>query len=251
MSALGGTLVLLRHGESITNAAGIFTGLLDVPLSVLGLKEAHRAADVLAAAHLNPAAVFASTLQRTVETARIVRHGLGSTCPVENDWRLNERNYGALTGQRKKAALAEYGEVLFESMRRSLNGTPPPMTSEQYREFRSSPMFQELPAEGLTPTESLADVVARVRPFLADQILPLIQQGQTVLVVAHGNSLRAICFALDGLSERAVGALNIPTGQPLAYYFTADGYPLNRGGTYLNPDAATSAAALVAAEGGT
>jgi 2,3-bisphosphoglycerate-dependent phosphoglycerate mutase len=244
MSADGGSLVLLRHGESTANAAGSFTGLLDVPLTDHGRRESLRAGALLRAVDFVPDAVLSSPLVRATETAAIVAAELGWTGTIEVDARLAERNYGAFTGRSKHELLAEIGPHEFHAARRSLHRAPPPMGDE---------LFAALAASGLatTRTESLADVVDRVGSLWSSCVRPLLLEGRDVLVVAHGNSLRALVAVIDALDAVSIEALNLPTGQPLLYRFAADGTPLERGGEYLDAEAAAAGIARVAAEGGT
>ena len=245
-----GVLVLLRHGESTANQAGIFSGLLDVPLTRHGTQQA-RAAGILLGEHgIFPDIAFTSTLQRAVRTAELVKSAVGKDYPTEPIWQLNERNYGALTGVTKTRARAELGEAEFSHFRRSLHGRPPAMSLRSWIALRRSPALRRLPAEAVRRSESLSDVVRRLQPVLTGQLLPAVRAGMSVLVVAHGNSLRALCACIDGLSERELEDLNLPTGQPLLYAAGPAGSLSPRGGTYLDPTA-PDAAATVAAEGGT
>lgn len=238
-------MVLVRHGQSQANADGLFTGLLDVPLTDTGREEAREAAMLLEAADLHPPVWFSSPLRRAVETVEIMRTVLQpGPVTVEVDWRLAERNYGALTGKSKAEVLATYGEDQFRTWRRSVHTAPPPMTAEQFATLGDVP-------EWLGRTESLAAVIARVGNLWRERIEPALQTGRDVLVVAHGNSLRALCTVLDRLGTDEVESLNIPTGHPLVYRMGEDGRPRVRGGVYLDPAAATVAAATIAREGGT
>lgn len=250
---MSGSLILLRHGESVTNASGTFTGLLDVPLSKRGEEEAVQAAALLCDADITPDVVFTSTLQRAIRTARIVIDELrlaerGVSDPAQL-WQLNERNYGELTGVRKAEALARLGPERFTAVRRSLDGLPGPMDDAMWEHLMRSPGAAAMPAAFLTRTESLREVVERVEPVWTTRIKPAVTDGLTVLVVAHGNSLRALSACIDGLSPEELVVLNLPTGHPLRYC-DVDGALRPRGGEYLDP-AATVAADRVAAEGGT
>lgn len=242
-----GVLVLLRHGESTANAAGIFTGALDVPLTARGVAEARRAGALLKDAELPIGTVLCSAMQRARETADIVAAALPGPLAVLEDWRLNERNYGALTGRSKAEVLREFGERQFLTWRRSVDVAPPPMTPLQRAGIaRTGPLHA-----GLGSTESLRDVVDRVRACYAERIRPAVAAGAGVLVVAHGNSLRALCVVLDRLSDESVRRLNLPTGQPLVYRFGSGEHPETPGGSYLDPATAIAAAAAIAREGGT
>ncbi|PYI65068.1 2,3-diphosphoglycerate-dependent phosphoglycerate mutase [Arthrobacter livingstonensis] len=246
-----GTLVLLRHGESVLNAAGRFTGLLDPPLTARGRCEAKDAARLLAEAGLLPTAIFSSTLVRATETADIVARTLGMAQQPVRLWKLNERNYGSLTGRSKAELRTEFGEDVLHCWRRTLYGTPPTMDQLALGKLRRSPALAGVPAGAVLASESLIAVSKRVGEVWLHVLRPLVLEGETVLCVGHGNSLRALCFLLDELSEAEVEALNIPTGQPLLYRFDGWALPFLRGGRYLNPLAARTAAEQVAAEGGT
>lgn len=270
-----GVLIVLRHGESTANAAGLFTGVLDAPLSEQGIREAHTATDLLNAAlpldvprvdvprvdvprvdvlphRAASVTLFTSTLARARQTAAIVAAGL--VCPLagcDADWRLNERNYGALTGRSKDDVRAEFGEAQFVAWRRSVAEAPPAMGDRLYDEFAGTALFRALPPAALTRTEALSDVITRVDAFLTERVAPLLARGETVLVVAHGNSLRALCAVIDGLDDRQIRDLNLPTGQPLVYRFDNRGHPAPVGGRYLDSVTALAAAITLANEGGT
>lgn len=247
-----GTLFLLRHGQSVLNAQDRFTGLLDPALSSIGEDEAARAGTMLASASFSPDIVYTSTLTRTRDTARIVLDVLGYPgVPVLAAWELNELSYGSLTGRPRSELLSELGPEVFHFWRRSYYGAPPPMSRAELSAIRRSQAFAGLPPEAIQPTESLCGVVKRVRIFWHQHLRPRIRAGEDVLVIGHGNSLRVLCLVLDGLSHAEVEALNIPTGHPLLYRFSPHLVPVVRCGVYLNPLAARTAAALVAAAGGT
>ncbi|WP_423920649.1 2,3-bisphosphoglycerate-dependent phosphoglycerate mutase [Frigoribacterium sp. 2-23] len=246
-----GTLMLLRHGESTANEAGTFTGLLDVPLTPRGERQASAAGRLLRSDHIRPDIVVTSTLRRAVRTAEILCEVLGTQVPTDAVWELNERNYGALTGMTKTDARHTLGDDAYVRLRRSRTGTPPPMSPQLLETLRSSAALHDLPEGALRPTEALSDVIDRVRPVLQDRLLPMVRAGRRVLVVAHGNSLRALCACIDGLTDPELEKLNLPTGQPLQYHLAATGALVPRGGAFLDPVAAQHAAALVAAEGGT
>ncbi|AOY73852.1 2,3-bisphosphoglycerate-dependent phosphoglycerate mutase (plasmid) [Arthrobacter sp. TES] len=247
-----GTLILLRHGQSVLNAQDRFTGLLNPSLSSIGEDEAARAGALLTSASFSPDTLYTSTLTRTRDTARIVLKVLDAPdVPVRAAWELNERSYGSLTGRARSEMLSELGPEVFRFWRRSYYGAPPPMSRTALGAIRRSRAFAGLPPEALLPTESLCGVVKRVRIFWHQHLRPRILAGENVLVIGHGNSLRALCLVLDRLSHAEVEELNIPTGHPLQYRFDPGLVPLVRGGEYLNPLAARTAAALVAAAGGT
>lgn len=238
------TLVLIRHGQSEANAGGLFTGLLDVGLTAAGRTEVARAADLLNAAGLWPAVWFSSPLQRARQTATILQGRLRRPPErIEFDWRLAERNYGALTGRTKASVLAEHGEAQFVAWRRSVDVAPPPLDPLHRSVLGATP-------DALGLTESLQDVIDRVSRAWHEELAPALQHSD-LLVIAHGNSLRALIAALDGLNDDEVRALNVPNAHPLVYRFGPDGRPVVRGGHYLDPPAAEAAAERIAREGGT
>jgi 2,3-bisphosphoglycerate-dependent phosphoglycerate mutase len=244
-----GTLVLLRHGQSTWNAENLFTGWVDVPLSELGEQEARRGGELLVETGLLPDVVHTSLLRRAISTANLAldvadRHWID----VRRSWRLNERHYGALQGKNKKQTLEEFGEEQFMLWRRSYDTPPPPIEPGSEFSQDTDPRYADL-GDDAPLTECLKDVVARLMPYWESAIVPDLRAGRTVLLAAHGNSLRALVKHLDGISDEAIAGLNIPTGIPLRYDFTPDLKPVTAGGTYLDPDAAKEAAAAVAAQG--
>ena len=246
-----GPLVLLRHGESEWNAKNLFTGWVDVDLTARGEDEARRGGELLSAAGLLPDVVHTSVLRRAIRTADISLDAADREwIPVRRSWRLNERHYGALRGKNKKQTLEEYGEEQFMLWRRSYDTPPPPLADHDEWSQAGDPRYADLPPELMPRTECLADVVARMLPYWYDAIVPDLRLGRTVLVAAHGNSLRALVKHLDGISDADIAALNIPTGIPLRYDLDpATLRPLQPGGAYLDPEAAATAAAAVAAQG--
>ena len=244
------TLVLLRHGQSEWNAKNLFTGWVDVGLTEAGVAEARRGGDLLTAAGALPTVVHTSVQRRAIKTAELAleaceRHWV----PVRRSWRLNERHYGALQGKDKKQTLEEFGEEQFMRWRRSYDTPPPPLADDDPYSQAGDLRYAGLPPELLPRTECLKDVLERLLPYWYDAIVPDLLVGQTVLVTAHGNSLRALVKHLDDISDDDIAALNIPTGIPLRYELDDDLRPLARGGEYLDPDAATAAAAAVANQG--
>jgi 2,3-bisphosphoglycerate-dependent phosphoglycerate mutase len=244
------TLVLLRHGESEWNKANLFTGWVDVPLSEKGREEAARGGQLLAEHGLLPDVLHTSVLKRAIGTAELaLAEADRQWIPVRRSWRLNERHYGALQGKDKAATLAEYGEEQFMLWRRSYSTPPPPI--EPGTEFAQDgdPRYACLPPEARPATECLADVVVRMLPYWYDAIVPDLLSGATVLVAAHGNSLRALVKHLDGMGDEEVVGLNIPTGVPLRYDLDEDLRPTTTGGQYLDPDAAAAAIEAVKNQG--
>jgi len=230
------TVVLLRHGESDWNAKNLFTGWVDVPLSEKGRAEAVHGGELLKEAGVLPDLLFTSLLRRAIMTANLAldaadRHWI----PVERNWRLNERHYGALQGKNKKEIREEYGEEQFMQWRRSYDVPPPPI--EVGSEF-SQDADVRYAGEPIPRTECLKDVLERALPFWEGTIVPAIRTGRTVMIAAHGNSLRAIVKHLDDISDDDIAGLNIPTGIPLVYELDEDTLrPVTTGGRYLDPDA--------------
>ncbi|MCV2490393.1 phosphoglyceromutase [Geodermatophilus sp. YIM 151500] len=243
-------MVLLRHGESEWNKANLFTGWVDVPLSEKGRAEATRGGALLAEQGLLPDVVHTSVLVRAISTAELALAEAGrSWIPVRRSWRLNERHYGALQGKDKAATLAEYGEEQFMVWRRSYDTPPPPIERGSEYDQDDDPRYAALPPEARPATECLADVVVRMLPYWYDAIVPDLRTGATVLVAAHGNSLRALVKHLDGMGDEEVVGLNIPTGVPLRYDLDADLRPVKTGGEYLDPEAAAAAIEAVKNQG--
>ena len=243
-------LVLLRHGESDWNAKNLFTGWVDVDLSEKGRAEALRGGELIASRSLLPDVLHTSVLVRAISTAEIAMHSADrSWIPVRRSWRLNERHYGALQGKDKKQTLEEFGEEQFMLWRRSYDTPPPPIADDDEFSQVGDPRYADLPPELMPRTECLADVVHRMLPYWYDWIVPDLRRGVTVAVVAHGNSLRALVKHLDGMSNEAVVALNIPTGVPLLYELDDAMRPLTVGGEYLDPAAAAAAIEAVRNQG--
>ena len=244
------TLVLLRHGESEWNAKNLFTGWVDVELSEKGVAEATRGGQLLTEHGLLPDVLHTSLLRRAITTAELALGAAGrSWIPVRRSWRLNERHYGALQGLDKAATLAEYGEEQFMTWRRSYATPPPPIEAGSEYSQDGDPRYASLPPEARPATECLADVVVRMLPYWYDAIVPDLRSGATVLVAAHGNSLRALVKHLDGMGDQEVVSLNIPTGIPLRYDLDAELRPVKPGGEYLDPDAAAAAIEAVKNQG--
>jgi len=237
--------VLVRHGQSIWNLENLFTGWMDVDLSASGLEEARQAGRELAREHIVPDIVFTSVLKRAIRTQWLMLDELDLLwLPVERSWRLNERHYGALQGLNKAQTVERHGEAQVKIWRRSYDIPPPALSLEDPRHPRFDRRYAEVSAADLPATESLKDTLARVLPCWEQRIAPELGRGRQVLVVAHGNSLRALVKMLDGLSEQEVIELNIPTGVPLLYEFDAG--PVARGRYLGDPQAIRLAAEAVA-----
>jgi len=241
-------LILLRHGESEWNAKNLFTGWVDVKLSAKGEEEAKRGGELLKERGLLPDLVHTSLLRRAIQTANFAldacdRHWI----PVRRSWRLNERHYGALQGKDKAQTLATYGEEQFKLWRRSYDVPPPAISDDdpysQAQDLRYLDLGNEMPK-----SECLKDVVTRMLPYWESAIVPDLKAGATVLVAAHGNSLRALVKHLDGISDGEIAELNIPTGIPLHYVLDANLKP-TKAGEYLDPSAAAEAIKAVANQG--
>jgi 2,3-bisphosphoglycerate-dependent phosphoglycerate mutase len=243
-----GKLVLLRHGESEWNALNLFTGWVDVGLTEKGSAEAVRSGELLIEHDLLPDVLHTSLLRRAITTAHLALESADRLwIPVHRSWRLNERHYGALQGLDKAETKARFGDEQFMAWRRSYDTPPPPI--EKGSEFSQDADPRYANVGGGPLTECLADVVVRFLPYFTDVIVPDLRTGKTVLIVAHGNSLRALVKHLDQVSDDDIAELNIPTGIPLRYDLDADLRPVVPGGSYLDPAAAASGAAAVANQG--
>jgi 2,3-bisphosphoglycerate-dependent phosphoglycerate mutase len=242
------TLILLRHGNSEWNQKNLFTGWVDVHLTEQGIAEAKRAGELLTAAHLLPDVLYTSLLSRAIQTANLALDVADRAwIPVKRSWRLNERHYGALQGKDKAQTLAEYGAEQFQLWRRSFDVPPPPLDDSSEYSQVNDPRYVGIDGE-LPNTECLKDVIDRMVPYWESDITVDLAAGKTVLVTAHGNSLRALVKHLDGISDEDIAELNIPTGIPLVYTLDEKFMPIGAG-RYLDPEAAAAGAAAVAAQG--
>jgi 2,3-bisphosphoglycerate-dependent phosphoglycerate mutase len=213
-----GTLILVRHGQSTYNAENRFTGWVDCGLTPRGEEEAAKAARAIADDGLSPDVCITSVLERAITTAEIILHELGRPwLPVLRSWRLNERHYGALQGLNKAETAARYGDEQVKLWRRSYAVRPPETDEEAQRALHADERYRMLPLELVPRSEALADVVVRVLPYYYDVIVPLLWEGHTVLVSAHGNSLRGLVKVLRGLTDDEVVSLEIANGEPLVF----------------------------------
>jgi 2,3-bisphosphoglycerate-dependent phosphoglycerate mutase len=237
-----GKLILVRHGQSVWNVENLFTGWHDVDLSELGRIEAKSAGIEIRKAGLVPDIAFTSVLKRAIRTLWSVLDEMDLMwLPVERSWRLNERHYGALQGLDKAQTVKKHGEAQVKIWRRSYDIPPPPLSDDDPRHPRADRRYATVDSRVLPASESLKDTLARVLPFWNDRIVPELLAGKNVLVVAHGNSLRAVVKMLDNVSEATITELNIPTGVPLVYELDANLKPIKSG--YLGDPEAIKAAA--------
>jgi 2,3-bisphosphoglycerate-dependent phosphoglycerate mutase len=224
-----GKLILVRHGQSVWNLENLYTGWQDVDLTDQGRLEALRAGRELQGEKLEPHIAFTSVLKRAIRTLWLI---LDTTermwIPVERSWRLNERHYGALEGLNKAQTVAEHGEAQVKIWRRSFDIPPPPLGLDDPRHPRFDPRYADVAAASLPVAESLKDTLARVLPYWESRIVPELRAGKNVLIVAHGNSLRALIKMLDMMSESDIVEFNIPTGVPILYELDQQLQPLGR-----------------------
>jgi len=242
------TLILLRHGQSEWNELNLFTGWVDVRLTEKGRGEAQRGGELLAEEGVLPDVLHTSMLSRAIQTANIALDAADRLwIPVKRSWRLNERHYGALQGKDKAQTLEEFGEEKFMEWRRSFDVPPPAIDADDEYAQTDDPRYAGIDGE-LPATESLSLVIDRMLPYWESEIVPDLKAGKTVLVAAHGNSLRGLVKHLDGISDADIAGLNIPTGIPLVYELDDDMRPTGPG-RYLDPEAAAAGAAAVASQG--
>ena len=241
-------LILLRHGQSEWNEKNLFTGWVDVPLTDKGRAEATRGGELIAENDLLPDVVHTSLLRRAMNTANLALDAADRLwIPVKRSWRLNERHYGALQGKNKAEIREQYGEEQFMVWRRYYDTPPPALDDSSEWSQAGDPRYADVP--DLPRTECLKDVLERFLPYWEEQIVPDLKSGRTVLVAAHGNSLRALVKHLDGISDDDIAGLNIPTGIPLYYELDQNLKPVTPGGRYLDPDAAAESIKAVANQG--
>ena len=242
------TLILLRHGNSDWNQKNLFTGWVDVRLSEQGVGEAKRAGELLAASGLKPTILYTSVLTRAIQTANLALETADRLwIPVKRSWRLNERHYGSLQGLDKAETLAQYGEEKFMTWRRSFDVPPPVLDDDAEYSQVDDERYANIDGE-VPRTESLKIVIDRMLPYWESDIKVDLAEGKTVLVTAHGNSLRALVKHLDGIGDDEISELNIPTGIPLVYELD-DNFVPTKPAVYLDPEAAAAGAAAVAAQG--
>jgi 2,3-bisphosphoglycerate-dependent phosphoglycerate mutase len=243
-------LIVLRHGQSESNAAGVFTGWANAHLTARGEDEAARAGTLLAEHGVLPVFAHTSLQRRTIRTAELAlaaadRDWIG----VRRSWRLNGRHYGALQGRPKAEVRREYGEQQFTAWRRSYAVAPPPMDETDVQALYRDPRYAALPPEIRPRAESLADVTARLLPYWYDAIVPDLRAGGCVLVVSHGNTLRALVKHLDSIPDDQIAQVDIPTGIPRVYELGPDLRPDALGGQYLDPHAARAAIEAIRNQG--
>ena len=240
-------LVLLRHGQSEWNEKNLFTGWVDVNLTDKGRAEAKRGGELLAERNILPDVVHTSLQRRAINTAHIALDAADRLwIPVKRTWRLNERHYGALQGKNKSEIREEYGDEKFMTWRRSYDVPPPPLDDNDPYSQAHDPRYANV--ENAPRTECLKDVLGRMLPYWESDIKPDLAAGKTVLVAAHGNSLRSLVKHLEGISDEDIAGLNIPTGIPL-YYELDENFKPTKAGEYLDPEAAKDAIAAVANQG--
>lgn len=242
-------LIMMRHGESQWNLENRFTGWVDVDITVKGQTEAKAAGALLKAQGYRFDIAYTSVLKRAIRTLWTVLDETDQMyLPVVHNWRLNERHYGALAGLNKAETAAQYGEAQVKIWRRSYDVPPPPLPLGDIGTGAGDPKYAKLTPEQLPQTECLKDTVARVAPVWAESIAPALKAGKKLLIVAHGNSLRALIQHLENLAPEAIVELNIPTAQPIAYQFDENLKPIGR--RYLaDPAEIQAALAAVAAQG--
>ena len=242
-------IVFMRHGESTWNLENRFTGWTDVDLTEKGVREAKSAGKVLKEAGFTFDLAYTSVLKRAIRTLWLALDDMDMMwLPIKNDWRLNERHYGALQGLDKGETAAKYGDAQVLVWRRSYDTPPPALEATDERTSFGDPRYAGVPKDSIPLTECLKDTVARVMPVWDDEIAPAIRAGKKILISAHGNSLRALIKMLDGISDEDIVSLNIPNGQPLVYELDADLKPIRH--YYLGDQEAIAAAVAAVANQG-
>ncbi|MGZ8290054.1 MAG: 2,3-diphosphoglycerate-dependent phosphoglycerate mutase [Telluria sp.] len=242
-------IVFMRHGESTWNLDNRFTGWTDVDLTEKGVREARSAGAVLKEAGFTFDLAYTSVLKRAIRTLWLTLDEMDMMyLPVKNDWRLNERHYGALQGLDKAETAAKYGDAQVLVWRRSYDIPPPPLEADDERTSFGDPRYAGVAKEQIPLTECLKDTVARVMPVWDDEIAPAIRAGKKILISAHGNSLRALIKMLDGISDTEIVGLNIPNGQPLVYELDENLKPIRH--YYLGDQEAIAAAVAAVANQG-
>ncbi|MED5597714.1 2,3-diphosphoglycerate-dependent phosphoglycerate mutase [Janthinobacterium sp. P210006] len=242
-------IVFMRHGESTWNLDNRFTGWTDVDLTEKGVNEAKAAGQILKQEGFTFDVAYTSVLKRAIRTLWLALDEMDMMyLPIKNDWRLNERHYGALQGLDKGETAAKYGDEQVLVWRRSYDTPPPPLEADDDRASFNDPRYAGLPQASIPLTECLKDTVARVMPAWDEEIAPAIRAGKKIIISAHGNSLRALIKMLDGISDSDIVGLNIPNGQPLVYELDADLKPIRH--YYLGDPAAIAAAQAAVANQG-
>lgn len=242
-------LILVRHGESEWNSKNLFTGWVDAKLNDKGRKEATRAGELLAEFEHKPDVLYTSKLSRAIQTANLALEKADLLwIDVHRSWRLNERHYGALQGKNKKEIAEQYGDEKFMTWRRSFDVPPPKIEDGDKFSQVGEARYANLPIEEIPRTESLKLVIDRLIPYWTDVIAPQLLDGKTVMIAAHGNSLRGLVKHLEKISDDKIAGLNIPTGIPLVFELDENLKPI-KPSYYLDPEAAAAGAAAVANQG--
>ena len=242
-------LILVRHGQSEWNEKNLFTGWVDVKLSAKGQQEAARAGELLKEKKVYPDVLYTSKLSRAIQTANIALEKADRLwIPVNRSWRLNERHYGDLQGKDKAETLKKFGEEKFNTYRRSFDVPPPPIDATSPFSQKGDERYKYVDPNVLPETESLALVIDRLLPYWQDVIAKDLLSGKTVMIAAHGNSLRGLVKHLEGISDADIAKLNIPTGIPLVFELDENLKP-SKPSYYLDPEAAAAGAAAVANQG--
>ncbi len=215
--------MIIRHGFSTWNQLNLFTGWENVPLAAIGIEEAKRCAQVISEIKFQPDVVYTSVLDRTIDTSNIILNELGlKDIETHKTWRLNERHYGELTGLDKKETIEKFGEAQVLKWRRSFDIRPPEVSENSKYNFRNDPLYSDIPTKLIPMTECLKDVCERVMPFYESVVAPRLLDGDNVMLVAHGNSLRALIKTLENIPDKDIANFELPTGTPRLYKFNND-----------------------------